>query len=351
MKFGFFLPLSGALAKIQNVTNAAIAAEGLGYDSLWVQDRSLTQTRENYLNQLVCGSVEEIDRDGNPNFFEPLTTLSALTSLTSSIRLGTSVLELPLYNPILLAKQVANIDTLSQGRIDLGVGIGSGITYARRGFENLHFPFGKRGAIFDEYVSVLRQLWHSGAPSSFKGRCVEFSDLDLFPKPKGVRLLIGSGVGIKGLRRVVDYGDGVILPYRNPKESGQSIVRIREELVSRGRKSDEIDFGQTVYCSLGKTTEDARALLYPTISARSRGFSGKAMSTDKDSSAASHSLSAEDFFEMSLVGTSSEVVKQVERFEMAGVNHLVMVLVFRGREYSSLLEAMTIFSKEVIPSF
>ena len=351
MKFGFFLPLSGALAKIQNVTRAAIAAEELGYDTLWVQDRSLTQTTENYLNQLVCGSIEEIDREGDPNFFEPLTTLSALTSLTSDIRLGTAVLELPLYNPILLAKQATNIDTLSHGRINLGVGIGSGIAYARRGFENLHFPFRKRGAIFDEYIAVLRQLWHSEAPSSFKGTYVEFSDLNLFPKPKGLRLLIGSGVGDKGLRRVVDYGDGVILPYRKPNESGQSISRIREESVARGRKGDSIDFGQTVYCSLGKTTDDAKALLYPTISARSKGFSGKAMSTDKDSSPAASALRAEDFFEMSLVGTSSEVVKQVERFEKAGVDHLVMILVFRGREYSSLLEAMTLFSKEVVPSF
>ena len=351
MKFGFFLPLSGSLAKIQNVTSAARAAEELGYDHLWVQDRSLTQTRENYLNHLVCGSVEDIDKNENPDFFEPLTTLAALTSTTSKIRLGTSVLQLPLYNPILLSKQVANIDVLSQGRMDFGVGIGTGISYARRGYDNLHFPFGRRGAIFDEYASAIKQLWHSKSPTSFKGKYVEFTDLELFPKPKGLRFLLGSGVGEKGLRRVLDFADGVVLPYRNPSESAQSVAKIREGLRARGRSKDEIDFGQTVYCSIGKTTDEAKSLLYPTINARSRGFSGKAMSTDQKSSGTTNSLVAEDFFEMSLVGRPNEIVRQIERFEKAGVNHLVMILVFRGREYSSLLEAITVFAKEVIPSF
>lgn len=351
LRFGFFLPLSGALAKIQNVTNAARAAEELGYDSLWVQDRSLTQTRENYLNHLVCGSVEDIDRSGNPDFFEPLTTLSALAAITNKIRLGTSVLQLPLYNPILLAKQAANIDALSQGRMNLGVGIGTGISYARRGFDNLHFPFGRRGAIFDEYVTALRQLWHSNSPTTFKGKYVEFTNLELFPKPEGLRLLLGSGVGEKGLKRVLDFADGIILPYRNPDLSGQSVMKIREGLQVRGRSEDEIDIGQTVYCSIGKSTDEAKARLYPTISARSRGFSGRAMSTDQKSSGSTSSLAAEDFFGMSLVGTANEVARQVERFEKAGVDHLVMILVFRGHEYSSLLKAMSGFAKDVIPSF
>lgn len=351
MRFGFFLPLSGSLAGLQNVTSAGIAAEELGYDSVWVQDRSMTQTRENYLNHLVCGSVEDIDKNGNPDFFEPLTTLSALAALTNKIRIGTSVLQLPLYNPILLAKQAANIDALSHGRMDLGVGIGTGIGYARKGFENIHFPFGKRGAIFDEYVTVLRQLWYSKGPSSFKGKYVEFTNLELFPKPKGLRLLLGSGAAEKGLRRILDFADGVIFPYRNPDESRRNVTKIQEGLFACGRGKKEVEIGQTIYCSLGKSSEEARALLYPTISARSKGFSGKAMSTDDKSSGVARSLSAEDFFEMSLAGKPAEVVRQVERFEKAGVNHLVMIFVFRGKDINSLLETMTLFAREVIPSF
>ena len=85
MKFGFFLPLSGALASIENVTEAAVEAEKIGYDSVWVQDRSLTQTKENYLNHLVCGSVEDIDPRKDPDFFEPITTLSLVAGLTNKI--------------------------------------------------------------------------------------------------------------------------------------------------------------------------------------------------------------------------------------------------------------------------
>ena len=253
MKFGFFLPLSGALASIQNVRSAALEAERLGYDSVWMQDRSLTQSRENFLNHLVCGSVEDIDPNKDPDFFEPLTTLAALATLTNRIRLGTSVLQLPLYNPILLAKQAANIDLLSQGRFDLGVGIGSAISYARSGFEKLHFPFQRRGAIFDEYAKALKQLWYSSGPSSFDGKYVRFTDLELFPKPKGLRLFVGSGVRERGLRRVFDFGDGVIFPYQNPAKCKESVSKIRAGLRTRGRGSGEIEIGQTVYCAIGRS--------------------------------------------------------------------------------------------------
>lgn len=351
MRFGFFLPLSGALASIPNVVQGAEAAESLGYDSVWVQDRSLTQTRENYLNHLVCGSVEDIDRLGDPNFLEPLTMLAALAVKTRSIRLGTSVLQLPVYDPLVLAKQAASIDALSGGRLNMGVGIGTGITYARRGFENIHIPFSKRGAIFDEYASAIRILLSSKSPSSFDGKYVQFSNLELFPKPVSLKLLVGSGVAPKGLRRIVEYGDGVIIPYRTPPESLVTTSTIREALQRSGRNENGFVMAQTVYACIGKTTEDARALLAPTIALRARGFAGKSMSTDVHAGASKRGVSDKDFFEMSLVGTRRDIIDQIERYHEAGVDELVMVLVFRGKNVDALLDTSKTFANEVMHSF
>ncbi|MGI0090917.1 MAG: LLM class flavin-dependent oxidoreductase [Nitrososphaerales archaeon] len=343
--------MSGAVAWIGNVVQAAKEAEALGYDSIWMQDRSLTQTRDNYRNHLVCGSVEDIDPNGDPNFFEPLTSMAALSVLTSSIRIGTAVLQLPLYNPILLAKQAANIDALSAGRLNLGVGIGTGISFARQGFDNLHFPFHERGKIFDEYLTAILQLWRSDSPSSFKGKYIQFSNLELFPKPSSLKLFLGSGVAEKGLRRVVEFGNGVILPYRNPAESKASVLRIRNAMQKRGKEPGQIEIAQTIYTSVGRESAEARALLYPTIAARAKGFVGKGMSTDDQTAPSKHVLSADDFFDMSLVGTPQEIVKQVETFQEAGIDHLIMVLIFRGTKVSSLIDTLKTFAREIIPSF
>ncbi|MHB8566369.1 MAG: LLM class flavin-dependent oxidoreductase [Nitrososphaerales archaeon] len=351
MKFGLFLPMSGALADIENIVQAGIEAERLGYDCVWVYDMSLTQTKANYLNNLVCGSVEDIDPNGNPNFFEPLTTLGALAVKTSTIRIGSAVLQLPVYNPIAIAKQAANIDALSHGRLNLGIGIGSGISFFRQGFENIHFPFRKRGAIFDEYVTAIRQLWTSKSPSSFGGKYIQFSNLELFPKPTSLRVFIGSGVAEKGLRRVMDFGDGVIFPYRSPAESRANVEKIREEAKKRGRDYREIEIAQTIFTCMEKTYEEARALLYPTIVTHATGFGGKAMSTDELARPAKHTLSAEDLLNMSLLGTRKEIVQQVERFEEAGVNHIISAFIFRGKDKTALFSKMKTFAEEIIPSF
>ena len=169
--------MSGALAKVSNVVVATQAGESLGYDSVWTYDMSLTQTRDNHRNNLVCGSWEDIDPNGDPNFVEPFTAMAALAAVTKTIRIGSAVIQLPMYNPIVVARQAANIDAISEGRLILGAGIGSRINFFRAGYDHLHFPFRKRGEMFDEYVRAIRQLWESDAPSSFQGKYIQFSDL------------------------------------------------------------------------------------------------------------------------------------------------------------------------------
>lgn len=351
MKFGVFLPMSGALARIEEVFKATKAAELLGYDSVWTYDMSLTHTRENYRNNLVCGSWEDIDPDANPEFVEPFTTMAALAAVTSKIEIGSAVIQLPLYNPLVVARQAANIDVLSHGRLRLGVGIGSRINFFREGYDRIHFPFPKRGYIFDEYLRAMRQLWNSKGSSSFKGKYVQFTDLELYPKPIGVKILIGSGVAEKGLRRVLEFGDGVIFPYRSPHEVSENVQKIRKEAPKYGRKASDITIAQTVFTSIGQTTDQARTQLERTIEEHAKGFGSKAMSTDELSRHEGHVVTTDHLMQMSLVGTPSDIIKGLEAFKEAGLQHPILAMIFRGSDASSFIENMKVFANEVIPSF
>lgn len=351
MKFGLFLPMSGALARIDEVIKATLAAESLGYDSVWVYDMSLTQTRDNYRNNLVCGSWEDIDPQGDPEFVEPLTTMSALAAVTSKIEIGSAVIQLPLYNPLVVARQAANIDILSHGRLRLGVGIGSRINFFRAGYDHIHFPFRKRGYIFNEYLGTIRQLWGSKSPSSFDGKYVQFSDLEFYPKPVGAKILIGSGVAERGLKRVLQYGDGVIFPYRSPEEIRTNVQKIRNEAPKYGRDASKIEIAQTVFTSIGKTLEQAKAQLAPTIEVHAKGFGSKAMSTDELSRHEGHVVTTDHLMEMSLVGTSENIVKGVESFREAGLQHPILAMIFRGRDANAFIENMKVFARDVISSF
>lgn len=341
--------MSGALASVDNVVKASVEAEALGFDSVWGYDFALTQTRDNYLHNILYGSWDDVSPADDPNIVEPFTAMSAIASVTKSIEIGTAVLELPLYNPILVARQAASIDILSKGRLRLGVGIGSRINFLRKGYDHLHYPFTKRGYVFNEYLRAIKQLWESKSPTSFAGKYIQFTDLELYPKPISPKILIGSGVAEKGLERLMEFGDGVILPYRPAREIKANVQKIRDECTKRGRGPVEI--AQTVFTCLGRTDEEAESFLAPTIELHARGFGGKAMSTDQLSRHEGHSVTTEELMEMSFVGNRESVVKKIESFKEAGLEHPILAMVFKGKDFSSYVNNLKVFAKEVLPSF
>src|SRR5690606_36253168 len=111
-------------------------------------------------------------------FPDSLLALAVLAGATERIELLTYVLVLPLRNPVVLAKQAATVDFLSNGRLLLGVGIG----HAAREFAAIGVPFERRGARSDESIEALRELWTSEAPS-YAGEFVSFSGIAFEPKP------------------------------------------------------------------------------------------------------------------------------------------------------------------------
>ena len=181
----------------------AKALEDMGFASLWLPDHVVVfeEYAPNY----------SYSPDGLPPFsprqgwFDPLFGLAAMAATTSRIRLGTNILILPQRNPVLLAKEVAALDHLSGGRIDLGVGVG----WSPEEFAALGVPYERRGARCDDYIRAMTCLW-TDEVATYEGEFVSFTGAVQLPKPvQSPRppVLIG-GQTPAALRRAATLGDG-----------------------------------------------------------------------------------------------------------------------------------------------
>jgi probable F420-dependent oxidoreductase len=164
MKFGVWIPNCRHLATPEIIRTAAVRAEQLGYDSAWVSDHVVVP-RANI-------------RNFGETIFDPLVTLGVLAGATSRVSLGTTVLIVPYRNAVVTAKMVSSLDALSGGRVVLGVGAG----WVAAESAMLAVPFKERGAMTDEYLDAMRELWTSATPS-FAGKYTQFDDLVFEPKP------------------------------------------------------------------------------------------------------------------------------------------------------------------------
>jgi len=176
----------GANADPRAMTETALAADDLGFRALWTADHLLAPS-----------TLPQFAR-----VFEPLVSLAFVASITQRVRLGTSVIVLPMRSPFVVAKQAATLDVLSNGRLILGIGVGS---FAAE-YENVHAEFSNRGARLEEAIALFRHLW-SGRREPFEGRFYGFLDGVFEPVPvqgKNLPLLIGGRSDVV-LRRVARH--------------------------------------------------------------------------------------------------------------------------------------------------
>jgi probable F420-dependent oxidoreductase len=143
---------------------------------------------------------------GGPSvsFPDPLIWLTWVAAATTRLRLMTAVMILPQRNPLVLAKEVATLDYLSGGRIELGIGVG----WLKEEFDALGIPFERRGKRADEYVAAMRALWASDGVS-FAGEFVNFDKVNCNPKPvaRSMPIVVG-GHSEAAARRAGRLGDG-----------------------------------------------------------------------------------------------------------------------------------------------
>lgn len=220
MKLGLGLPVSGAWATPEMIATIATDAEKAGYASLWSFQRLLIPAGAKM--DAVYQSV-----------LDPMAPLAFAAALTRTIRLGVAVINIPFVSPAYLAKQAATIDVLSNGRHDLGLGIG----WMPEEFTLSGATMPRRGARMEEYVRVLRTLW-GPQPAEFEGEFYQVPHGTMAPAPVqhgGPPVLIG-GLARAALERAGRIGDGWVTSSRTDlsKISG-SIEIVREAAVAAGR--------------------------------------------------------------------------------------------------------------------
>jgi probable F420-dependent oxidoreductase len=171
-------------------------------------------------------------------YYESLTALAALAPVTRRIRLATSVLIAPLRSAIFLARQAATVDSISGGRLELGIGAG----WQREEFDASNIDFTVRRAVLIEQIGVCRALW-GGAAASFSGPTVSFEGLHSPPPPpQGADLPIALGLpGTPGnLRLIAAEANGWTMQPRTPEELRGDIADLRAALATAGREREEI---------------------------------------------------------------------------------------------------------------
>ena len=175
MRFGFALPNVGPIGTPDNVRNVAQRAEELGYSSLWTIERLLYPVRpQTPYPASSDGSLPEPYK----LVLDPLDALTFAAAYTRKINLGTSVLDIPYYNPVLLARRLNTIDVLSSGRLLVGLGLG----WSKDEMEATGARMNEPGARADEFLQVLKAIWTQD-PVEHNGKYYQIPKSFIGPKP------------------------------------------------------------------------------------------------------------------------------------------------------------------------
>ncbi len=209
MRVGIHLPHIGRKAGPQAIRRAAVQAEALGFANAWTSEHIIVPKDAPYPPSAI--------------FYDPVLTLTWAAACTNRIGLGTSVLVLPMRHPLPLAKELATLQNLSEGRLILGAGVG----WLEAEFAALGVPFGERGRRMDEGIAMMRAVW-SQDPVSFPARHVpaRIEDMRMLPKPeKPIPIWIGGG-SEPALKRALRL-DGWHGSRVSPEEAAPIVRRLR----------------------------------------------------------------------------------------------------------------------------
>jgi probable F420-dependent oxidoreductase len=201
MRLGFALPQIGSIAGPDALIAVARRAEDLGFDSLWVLDRTLFPVNPRVAYPIGDGTLPPLYK----RVLDPLETLTFAAARTSRIALGTSVLNLPWYTPVLLARRLTTLDVLSRGRLRVGFGIG----WSPDEYEAAGTPWQERGKRADELIEVLKAIWTTD-PVEFRGEYYRIPKSFIGPKPvqKPHPPVYLAAYAPSAMKRVANQADG-----------------------------------------------------------------------------------------------------------------------------------------------
>jgi probable F420-dependent oxidoreductase len=209
-------------------------AEKAGFDSVWGGEHVIMpSTIESRYPYTEDGKIPATPDTPIP---DPLIWLAYVAAAAPTLGLGTCILILPQRNPVVLAKELATLDQLAEGRVELGIGVG----WMREEFDALGVPWEARGARTDEYVAAMRALW-AQPDASFSGRFVEFDQVTCSPRPVAgdIPILVGGDTPV-AISRAARLADGYFPGTTDPEQLAGLIEALGAAARERGRDPQDI---------------------------------------------------------------------------------------------------------------
>ena len=308
MKVGITLPNLGPQATRENVIQLATQAEKEGFDSLWTITRILRPLRpQTPYPASPDGSLPVEYR----TVLDPLDVLVYVAANTSKISLGTAVIDLFFYTPIMLAKRYATLDVLSQGRVISGLGLG----WSKDEYEASNIPFTNRGERADEFLQLMKKIWTDDVVE-FKGKYYNIPASEIDPKPfqKPHPPIYLGGFSPKTFARIVKYDvNGWLGVAGGPLEYTENCINTIKDNASKSNKNP--DNFRTIM------------LTYPNIR------EGQSSKDDKN--------------RFPLSGTIDEIGRDIQRVKAMGVDHIIFGYNFVpiGRDVAKMIDISKPLSK------
>lgn len=323
-------PLIAPDYDLSMLLDLSTVVEEHGFDSVWVGDSLFSKPR-----------------------YEPISLLAAISQRTSRVRLGTACMVTSTRNPLYLALEWATLDVISGGRTILGAGAGNPEEGVRREFEALGLPFGKRSAVFEEGLAVVRQLWTEGR-TDFHGTYFDYHDISfssgtemapLLPAQQPPPMWVVSNPRLTGdapsevmqrrldaaCRRIVRYGDGWMTCCRaqHPEELVEQLGAIEDYADRTDGDFSRLTIAYQVTMNIGDSAAEARTAFGDYIS---KYYPELSQMTDLSN--------------WGPVGTPDDIADWLRTFAEAGVDHFICR--FGAIDQFGQVER---FAKEVLPLF
>lgn len=288
---------------MEHIRNFVRRAEELGYESLWTQERIISD---------FC-------------MLEPVALMTYVAALTSRIRIGSSVLLTVLRNPVQLAKSLSTLDRMSGGRLTVGVGLGGAVGRFIPESESVFgYPSERRVTRFVEGIKVMQRLWTQNR-ASFDGVFWRFADIPMEPKPWQKPLPVWFGGHAEAaLKRAVAMGQGWMGAGSSSTDRFiEEYARIARFLDETGRDPARFAISKRVYMAVDTNRNRAEARLREFFAVRYKN--------------------AELASQVAIWGGRQEIIDKLGELTRAGARHLVLNPVFDEMEHLELLAA------EVVP--
>jgi probable F420-dependent oxidoreductase len=211
MQLGIHLPHAGEQATPERIRRAAIRAEEMGLADVWVSEHII---------------VPRASFPRSPLFYDPVLSLTWAAAVTKRVRLGTSVLVLPMRHPLPLAKELATLQNFSEGRLILGAGVG----WLEAEFAALGVPFAERGRRLDEGLAMMKAVWTQD-PVTFAAKYIpaQITDMTMTPLPVAPIPIWFGARSEPAYRRTVRIGNGWHGSQMSPQEAAPIIARLRRD--------------------------------------------------------------------------------------------------------------------------